>query len=135
MLSDAIVSVITNGDKILMIERAPRGLYSGYWAPVSGKVEPGESQESAVIRESREEVGLTVRPVRKVWENITTSGTYRLHWWLAEYVGGELVLDKREVSDARWVTVEEISAFKIFEGDREFYEMVLPSLIRKKERN
>jgi 8-oxo-dGTP diphosphatase len=132
MLSDAIVSVITNGDKILMIERAPRGLYSGYWAPVSGKVEPGESQESAVIRESMEEVCLTVRPVRKVWENITTSGTYRLHWWLAEYVGGELVLDKREVSDARWITVEEISAFKIFEGDREFYERVLPSLIGSK---
>jgi 8-oxo-dGTP diphosphatase len=131
MLSDAIVSVITNGDKILMIERAPRGLYSGYWAPVSGKVEPGESQESAVIRESMEEVGLTVRPVRKVWENITTSGTYRLHWWLAEYVGGELVLDKREVSDARWVTVEEIPTFKIFEGDREFYEKVLPSLSGK----
>ncbi len=132
MLSDAIVSVITNGDKILMIERAPRGLYSGYWAPVSGKVEPGESQESAVVRESMEEVGLTVWPVRKVWENITTSGTYRLHWWLAEYVGGELVLDKREVSDARWVTVEEISAFKIFEGDREFYEMVLLSLTGSK---
>lgn len=135
MLSDAIVAVTIHGDKILLIERAPRGLYSGYWAPVSGKVEPGESQESAVVRESMEEVGLTVRPVRKVWENITTSGTYRLHWWLAEYYGGELVLDKREVSDARWVTVEEIPTFKIFEGDREFYEKVLPSLMRKKERN
>jgi NADH pyrophosphatase NudC (nudix superfamily) len=128
MLSDAIVAVIINGDKILLIERAPRGLYSGYWAPVSGKVEPGESQEAAVVRESMEEVGLTVRPVRKVWENITTSGTYRLHWWLAEYVGGELVLDKREVSDARWCTVKEISSLKIFEGDREFYETILPHL-------
>jgi len=44
-MRDAIVSVITNGDKILTIERAPRGLYVGFWAPVSGKVEPGESQE------------------------------------------------------------------------------------------
>jgi len=135
MLSDAIVAVIINGDKVLLIERASGTLYKEYWAPVSGKVEPGESQESAVARESMEEVGLTVRPVRKVWENITTSGTYQLHWWLAEYVGGELVLDKREVSDARWVTVEEIPTFKIFEGDREFYEKVLPSLMRKKERN
>jgi mutator protein MutT len=132
MLSDAIVAVITRDDKILLIERAPRGLYSGYWAPVSGKVEPGESQEEAVVRESMEEVGLTVRPVGKVWENITTSGTYRLYWWLAEYVSGELVLDKREATDARWVTVEEISAFKIFEGDRDFYEKVLPSLIGSK---
>jgi 8-oxo-dGTP diphosphatase len=131
LLSDAIVAVIINGDKVLLIERAPRGLYSGYWAPVSGKVEPGESQESAVARESMEEVGLAVRPVRKVWENITTSGTYRLHWWLAEYVGGELVLDKREVSDARWVTLEEIDHFKIFDGDREFYLKVLPPLLKR----
>ena len=131
MLSDAIVAVIINGDKVLLIERASGTLYKGYWAPVSGKVEPGESQEVAVIRESMEEVGLTVRPVRKVWENITTSGTYRLHWWLAEYVGGELVLDKREVSDARWVTLEEIDRFKIFDGDREFYLKVLPPLLKR----
>jgi len=129
MLYDAIVAVIINGDRTLMIERAPRGLYVGFWAPVSGKVEPGESQEAAVARESMEEVGLTVRPVRKVWENITTSGTYRLHWWLAEYVGGELVLDEREAAAARWCTVEEITSPKIFEGDREFYEKVLPSLL------
>jgi NADH pyrophosphatase NudC (nudix superfamily) len=131
MLSDAIVSVITRGDKCLLIERASGTLYKGYWGPVSGKVEPGEGQEEAVVRESMEEVGLTVRLVRKVWENITTSGTYRLHWWLAEYVSGELVLDAREASKARWVTVNEILGMKIFEGDREFYEKVLPSLVKK----
>jgi hypothetical protein len=68
--------------------------------------------------------------VRKVWENISTGGIYRLHWWLAEYVAGELALDAREASAARWLTVEEISGLKIFEGDREFYRAVLPSLVR-----
>jgi 8-oxo-dGTP diphosphatase len=133
MLSDAIVAVIINGDKILLIERAPTVLGSGYWAPVSGKVEPGEDQEAAVVRESMEEVGLKVRAVRKVWENISSGGNYRLHWWLAEYVSGELVLDKREASDARWVTAQEISGIKIFEGDREFYATVLPALVKRTE--
>jgi 8-oxo-dGTP diphosphatase len=128
---DAIVAVITNGDKTLLIERAPTVLGSGYWAPVSGKVEPGESQEAALVRESMEEVGLNVRPVKKVWENISSSETYRLHWWLAEYVSGELGLDAREASDARWVLPGEITKFKIFEGDREFYEKVLPTLMKE----
>jgi len=132
-MRDAVVAVIMKDDKVLLIERAPRGLYVGFWAPVSGKVEPGENQEAAVVRESMEEVGLTVRPVRKVWENITTSGTYRLHWWLAESVGGELVLDEREAAAACWCTVEEISSLKIFEGDREFYQAVLPALVRKQD--
>ena len=130
MLTDAIVAVITNADKILLIERGPAVPFTGYWGPLSGKVEPRERQEAAVIRESMEEVGLTVRPVRKVWENISTGGIYRLHWWLAEYIAGELALDKREASTARWVTAEEIGRLKIFEGDREFYDVVLPSLVR-----
>ena len=132
MLLDAIVAVITNGDKVLLIQRAPTVRGGGYWAPVSGEVEPGESQEAAVVREAKEEVGLMVRPLRKVWENISSRGTFRLHWWLAEYVGGELVLEKREVSDARWLTVDEINALDgTFEGDREFFQKVLPFLVRE----
>jgi len=127
---DAVVAVITNGDKVLLIERAPTVRGGGYWAPVSGEVEPGESQEAAVAREAMEEVGLTVRPLRKVWENISSRGTFRLHWWLAEYVAGELVLEKREVSDARWLTADEINRMDTtFEGDREFFQKVLPSHI------
>ena len=129
---DAIVAVITNGDKVLLIQRAPTVRGGRYWAPVSGEVEPGESQEAAVAREAMEEVGLAVRPLRKVWENISSRGTFRLHWWLAEYVGGELVLEKREVSAARWLTVDEICKMDgTFEGDREFFEKVLPFLVRE----
>ena len=132
MLLDAIVAVITNGDKVLLIQRAPTVRGGGYWAPVSGEVEPGESQEAAVAREAMEEVGLAVRPLRKVWENISSRGTFRLHWWLAEYVGGELVLEKREVSAARWLTVDEICKMDgTFEGDREFFQKVLPFLVRE----
>jgi len=130
---DAIVAVITKGDKVLLIQRGPDVRGAGYWAPVSGEVEPGESQEAAVAREAREEVGLTVRPLRKVWENISSRGTFRLHWWLAEYVGGELMLDRREVSHACWLTAEEICRMEgTFEGDRAFFQEVLPSLLRGK---
>jgi len=125
--------VITNGDKVLLIQRAPSVRGGGYWAPVSGEVEPGESQQAAVAREAKEEVGLTVRPVRKVWENISSRGTFRLHWWLAEYVAGGLMLNKREVSEARWLTADEICGLdSTFEGDRKFYQKVLPSLASEK---
>jgi len=99
---DAVIAVITKGEKVLLIQRAPGIRGGGHWAPVSGEVEPGESQETAVAREAMEEVGLRVRPIRKVWENISTRGTFRLHWWIAEYVAGELALNAAEVSDARW---------------------------------
>ena len=126
---DAVIAVIMNGEKVLFIQRAPNIRGGGHWAPVSGGVKAGESQEAAVAREAMEEVGLTVRPVRKVWENVSTRGTFKLHWWMAEYVGGELTLNPAEVSDARWVTMEEICRMDgTFEGDREFYLNIFPAL-------
>jgi 8-oxo-dGTP diphosphatase len=128
------IAVITNREKVLFIQRAPNIRGGGHWAPVSGEVEAGESQEAAVAREAMEEVGLTVRPIRKVWENVSTRGTFKLHWWMAEYVSGELTPNLAEVSDARWLTVDEICRMDgTFEGDREFYRNILPALASANE--
>ncbi len=129
MRPEAIVAVITYRDKVLFICRGPGVPDAGYWAPLSGKIEPGERQQDAVIREVKEEVGLSVRPLQKVWESVSASGSHTLHWWLAEYVGGELTLDRREVSEARWVTIGEISELgQTFAGDREFFQSVYSRL-------
>ena len=129
LMLDAVIAVITNGEKVLLIQRAAGIRGGAYWAPVSGEAEAGESQETAVAREAMEEVGLTVRPIRKVWENVSTRGTFILHWWMAEYVSGELTPNLAEVSDARWLTVDEICRMNgTFEGDGEFYRKILPSL-------
>ncbi len=106
----------------------------GYWTPLSGRIEPGESQEAALVREVSEEVGLHVAPLAKVWECPTDDGDFLLHWWTAEVESNQvatdhLVLDPAEVSDARWVTPEEFLALApTFAGDREFFARVLPGL-------
>lgn len=122
---DAVVAVVTRGPLVLMIRRGPGGPDAGHWAPPSGKVEPGESQEAAVTREVREEVGLTVRPLRKVWESVSASGTHTLHWWLAAATTTDLTLDPRAASDARWIRPEEIATLEpTFAGDRDVFEKV-----------
>ena len=90
---DAIMAVVTRNDHVLVIRRGAGVPGSGCWAPPSGKVEPGEDQAAAVVREVREEVALDVNPLRRVWACISDDGAYYLHWWLAEYVGGTLLLD------------------------------------------
>ncbi|MFF3821356.1 NUDIX domain-containing protein [Streptomyces bluensis] len=128
---DAIVAVLRRGDRVLVIERGPQARRSGYWAPLSGKVEPGESQAEALVREVREEVGLKVSPLAKVWESETDDRQFRLHWWTAdvEEAEKEVVMQPGEVSDARWATVEEFLALEpTFAEDREFFERVLPGI-------
>ncbi len=101
----------------------------GYWCPPSGRIEPGETQEEAVVREVAEELGLVTTPVRKVWECPTDDGDFTLHWWLVEVGTGDVRLDPNEIADARWVTAEEfLELHPTFAGDREFFETILPAL-------
>ncbi|MEU9468599.1 NUDIX domain-containing protein [Streptomyces avermitilis] len=126
---EAIVAVLRRGERVLVIKRGPQASRPGYWAPLSGTLEPGETQEEALVREVREEVGLDVSPLRKVWECPTDDGHFRLHWWTAEPGTGEVVPDPGEVAEARWVTPGEFLAMEpVFDGDREFFERVLPDL-------
>jgi len=126
---EAIVAVVRRGERVLVIQRGPLARLPGYWAPLSGKLEPGETQETALIREVHEEVGLKVSPVAKVWESQTDDGTFRLHWWTAEAEEGEVVMHPGEVSDARWVTPQEFSQLQpVFATDRVFFNRLLPRL-------
>ncbi|MFD8302539.1 NUDIX domain-containing protein [Streptomyces sp. NPDC059690] len=126
---EAIVAILRRGDRLLAIRRGPGVARPGYWQPLSGKIEPGESQAEAVVREVREEVGLSATPLAKVWESETDDGTFRLHWWTAHAPTGEVVPDPDEVGDFRWVTPEEFLALDpVFDGDRAFFARVLPNL-------
>lgn len=126
---DAVVAVLARAGRFLVIRRSPEVIMPGYWTPVSGRVKPGESQPETLVREVREEVGLAARPIAKVWQCDTHDGSYRLHWWTAEVLGGELALDPGEVADARWVSPHEFGLLEpTFDDDRRFFREILPAL-------
>jgi 8-oxo-dGTP diphosphatase len=130
-LPEAVVVVVVRDRRVLVIERGPLVPRPGYWAPLSGGIEPGESQSEAVVRETAEEVGLRVTPVAKVWECLTDDGGYLLHWWLARASDGELSLNQAEVSDARWVDPAEFDRLvPTFADDRRFFAEIFPGLPR-----
>jgi len=125
---EAVVVVIRREGRVLVIQRGPESRKSGYWSPPSGRVEAGESQAQTVIREMREELGLEVRPVSKIWESRTDDGTFLLHWWLAEENGGAITPHPGEVSRVIWVNAEEfLQLDRTFRGGREFFRSVLPT--------
>jgi 8-oxo-dGTP pyrophosphatase MutT (NUDIX family) len=128
-MREGVVAVLREDGRVLVILRGPQARESGYWAPLSGTVEPGERQQDTLVREVYEEVGLRVAPLEKVWESTSADGEFVLHWWTAEVTGGQLTLDPGEVSEARWVTAEEYARLQpTFAGDHAFYAEVLPHL-------
>jgi 8-oxo-dGTP diphosphatase len=127
--TQAVVAVLRRGDRLLLIKRAPVVILPGYWTPPSGRIEPGETHEQALIREVEEELGVKATPIAKVWECPTDDGEFLLHWWTADVDSHELRLDPTEVADARWVTCDEFLELEpTFSGDRGFITYVLPTL-------
>ncbi len=128
-MQDAVVIVLRDGPRVLAIRRGPGGSRSGFWCAPSGRIEPGESPADAVVREAREELGLEVRAIQEVWTCTTDDGRYRLRWWLARIVGGELTPDPLEVTEARWVTPDEYLALSPgFPAHDQFFTRILPTL-------
>ena len=64
-----VLSAVVEGGNILLIRRT-REPYRGLWAIPGGKIEFGETAVDAVVRETREETGLTARFLH--WGGVAT---------------------------------------------------------------
>ena len=128
-MKDAVAVVLKKGEKYLLIKRAKRGRAEDFWCPVTGAVEHGETQEQAVIREAKEELGITVRPLQKVWECVTDDKEYLLHWWHSVLDDDAITMSPDEVKEYRWVTYREMLGLdKMFDADRKFFRNIAPHL-------
>lgn len=103
-------------DRILLV-RAPK--WSGLYAIPGGKIEHGETQETALHREVLEETGLRLGDVRFVCvQDCIESPEFHAprHFLLinfvARVVSGTLRLNE-EATEARWVTLEESLALPL----------------------
>jgi (d)CTP diphosphatase len=120
-----IVVVVQRGGRFLTIRRAAGVVVPGAWCFVGGAIETGETEEQAVVREFREEVGGRVRPLHRVWEYVRPDGKLRLFWWRVELLDDELQANAAEVAELRWCTPEEIEALPgLLESNREFLRLI-----------
>ncbi|HKD48690.1 MAG TPA: (deoxy)nucleoside triphosphate pyrophosphohydrolase [Rhizomicrobium sp.] len=55
-------ALIDPDGRVLIAERPPGKAMVGLWEFPGGKIEPGETPEAALIRELREELGISVKP-------------------------------------------------------------------------
>lgn len=118
------VGVIWREDKLLVIRRALTIRAPGKFCFPGGGIEPGESEEAAVVRELQEEVGANVRPIRCVWQNTTYWGV-DLAWWLAELPpDAVLQANPNEVESIHWLTPAEMLELpQLLESNREFLKV------------
>ena len=59
-MTEVVAALIWEGDRFLACQRPAHKARGLLWEFVGGKVEPGETHEQALVRECREELGVTV---------------------------------------------------------------------------
>jgi (d)CTP diphosphatase len=74
-----------------------------------GGIEIGESQEAAVVREMKEELGLDVEPIKQVWRWDKPDYPLTLWGWTARRLGEAIKPDPMEVAEVLWLTGAEVS--------------------------
>lgn len=94
------LALVMRGDSVLMI-RKPEWP-EGYYSLPSGFCDPGECLEECVIREVEEETGIRVGNIRYVGSQSWPFPSQLMAGFVAEYEGGEIVVDTKELEDARW---------------------------------
>jgi len=91
------------------------------WSFPKGKLEPGESEEDAAVREVEEETGLHCRLDRKLATTRYRDARGRsksVRYWLMTPIGGQLEA-ANEVDEVRFVPVSEAALLLTYTRDRD----------------
>jgi len=111
-------AIVTDGDGRLLLVKRGHEPEAGRWSLPGGRVNPGESDPQAVVREVREETGLWVEPGRLVGavERPAPGGAvFDISDYAASVSGGSLAAGD-DAADARWVHPRDIDRLTLTSG-------------------
>ena len=118
---------VERGDEYLMLHRTKKenDLNRDKWIGIGGKCEENESPEDCMLREAREETGLTLTSWR--YRGIVTFLSDR---WETEYMhlftadGYSGTLRQCDEGDLAWIKKSELLKLKLWEGDKIFLRLL-----------
>lgn len=119
-----VVAAILQGDGVYFATQRGYGEFEGMWEFPGGKIEQGETAESALKREIQEELGIdiTIDKFLCTTEYDYPSFHLTMHCYLCRVKSGKLEL--REHKSARWLRTEELDSVEWLPADKDVIETI-----------
>lgn len=121
---EVVAALIWDGDRLLICQRPAHKARGLLWEYVGGKVEPGETKQEALIRECREELGITIS-VGDVFMDVVHEYpdiTVHLTLFHAQIESGEIRL--LEHNAVAWITPDEIPNYDFCPADKDINKRI-----------
>lgn len=123
-----VLCLIRRGDEYLLQDRVKKD-WKGFTLP-GGHVEPGESIVDAVVREMKEETGLTVKNPKlcgvkqfPISGESGENGRYLVFLFVADKFSGEIV--SSEEGTMHWVKIEDLQKVNLVSDFKELLDVML----------
>ncbi|MFH1398886.1 MAG: NUDIX hydrolase [Candidatus Woesearchaeota archaeon] len=129
---------LKRGERYLLVY-APYFNEDGFWRVPGGRVEGQEHAEETLAREMQEELNIKIK-VKKFLgfgqdyvyvQPVQQKKARIVLYFECEALGGELKMDKHEITDHKWVTLEEIKKIKKLEpAMQDFFKQEVSKCLR-----
>ena len=116
-MTEVTAAIIVRENRFLICQRPKGKNCELLWEFPGGKTEAGESPEQCVVRECREELGVTLRVTRKLTDLVFSypDRDVHLHFFIAEIAEGEL--QRREHNAFAWISADQIGQYEFCPAD------------------
>ena len=122
---EVVAALIWENGRFLICQRPVAKTRALEWEFVGGKVEPGETKEQALIRECREELGVTVAVEKVYYEVDHVYPDVTIHLTLIHARIAEGTPRLLEHNDMKWITPDEISGYRFCPADEEILKKIV----------
>lgn len=123
-MTEVVAALVWRDGKFMICQRPAHKARGLLWEFVGGKVEPGETKEDALIRECREELGVTVSVGGVFFDVVHEYPDLTVHLTLFHSVIAEGEPKLLEHNDLCWITPDEIPQYDFCPADVEILKMI-----------
>ena len=124
-MTEVVAALIWKNNKFMICQRPVHKARKFLWEFVGGKVESEETKEQALIRESKEELAVTLDVGDVFMDVVQEYSDLTVHLTLFNATIAEGELQKLEHNYIQWITPSEIPNYEFCPADEEILDEII----------